>query len=239
MAVFFLLGNTNVKFATRTGDVTTFPIDQASRGIPPLVAPRRGDAAVAACVNPLCEPILGGICRMAGLKAPVYVGRSFPAGVEMAVENSSVVGIDRVLNVKAAYSRARAAAAAVDLGTAISVSVCDGEGRFVGGAILPGMRLSLKALSRGTAFLPDVAPARPAVALGTSTIRALHSGIYYGTLGGVREVVRRIGEELGTQLAVFLTGGDCELIAPDVPAGWQVVPALTVEGLALAYEESL
>lgn len=239
MAVFFLLGNTNIKLSTRRGEVQSFPVDQASRKLPPILTHHRNDAAVAACVNPLCEPILAGVCRMAGLAVPIYAGKNFPAGVELAVDNPATVGIDRVLNVKGAYERSRVASAAVDLGTAVSISVCDDAGRFVGGAIMPGMRLALKSLAKGTALLPDVAPARPGAALGNSTIKALHSGIYFGTIGAVAEVVDRIGREMGKELAVFLTGGDCELIAPDAPGEWTVVPALTIEGLTRAYEESL
>jgi type III pantothenate kinase len=101
------------------------------------------------------------------------------------------------------------------------------------------MGLALKSLAKGTAMLPDVAPARPRAALGNNTIRALHSGVYFGTIGAVNEVVGRIGREMGKDLAIFVTGGDCELVAPDAPKEWVIAPALTVEGLTRAYEESL
>ena len=137
-------------------------------------------------------------CVKASLLAPVYAGRDFVAGVELAVDNPAAVGIDRVLNVKAAFAHSGAACAAVDLGTAISISVCDDTGRFAGGAILPGVGLALAALRERTALLPEVRPALPATPLGRNTAAAMTSGCVFGAVGAIRVQVWRASPELTT-----------------------------------------
>lgn len=238
MTLFVLLGNTTIKVSARRGRVEALPVRTAETALAGVLSRHQGEAVVAACVNPPCESILRDACAKAGLSAPVYAGRDFPLGVELAVENPETVGVDRILNVKAAWHRARGAAVAVDLGTAVSISACDGEGRFVGGAILPGLDMSLKALASGTALLPETHQAKPESALGRNTIEAMHSGTYYGALGAVREIVERIQESLGAGAAVFVTGGDAPLYQRDLPAKWTIEPELTIEGLRLAYEGS-
>jgi type III pantothenate kinase len=239
MTVFILLGNTTIKMSHEPGMAEVFPVRTAKASLAAALAAHGGEVVVAACVNPPCEGILQAVCSAASLAVPLYAGRDFSAGVEMAVENPETVGVDRVLNVKAAYARARGAAIAVDFGTAVSISACDGAGRFVGGAILPGLAMALDALASGTALLPEIRPARPKSALGANTVTAMQSGTYYGTLGAAREIVARIQATFGCDNSVFVTGGDAELYSDDMPAGWVLAPGLTMEGLRLAYEESL
>jgi type III pantothenate kinase len=202
-----------------------------------FLAAHSSAAAVAASVNPTAEPLLVEMCFESGLSAPLYAGRDFPTGVEMAVENPAAVGIDRILNVKAAFGRSGAACAAVDFGTATSISVADGRGHFVGGAIMPGMAVALRALEESTALLPAVTLALPGEALGGNTAAAMLSGCVFGTLGATKEIISRINAELGTDLKVFVTGGDAKFLSPIVPAGWTTVGDLTFEGLRLAYDE--
>jgi type III pantothenate kinase len=237
MAIFFLLGNSTVKVSARRGSVSVVAIDAAREELPALLKPYAGRPAIAACVNPPCEPMLAQACRDAGLGAPLYAGRDLPIHMDFDVENPSTVGIDRVLNVKAAYAVNRRAAATVDLGTAVSVSVVDDDGRFVGGAILPGMSLACRSLASGTASLPLVCPSRPKAALGKSTVAAMESGVFYGTLGAVREIISRVSSELDTDIRVFVTGGDSALMRSDLPDDWTYAPGLTMEGLRLVYEE--
>jgi len=238
MITYFLIGNTSIKVAHGDGPVLSLPAGAPAETLAAFLDAAGGGAAAAASVNPPAEAAVNEACRRAGLDGPVYVGRDFPAGVEMAVGEPEAVGIDRILNVKAAYARCGSACAAVDLGTAVSISVADGEGAFVGGAIMPGLSLSLRALHEHTAFLPEVAPAAPRCALGGDTAEAMLSGAVNGTRGAIKEVVSNISEEAGSSLAVFLTGTDSALIAPGCPPQWRVVDSLTLEGLRLAYAGS-
>lgn len=233
-----LLGNTSIKVARGDTQPVCLPADVAVAELAALVKGAHTAAPIAASVNPAAEKRLNAACREAGISAPLYAGRDFPAGVRFAVGEPDRAGIDRVLNVKAAWHRCHAACAAVDLGTAISISVADDEGRFAGGAILPGLALSLRALHRETAFLPELLPAPVDDALGGDTASAMLSGVLYGARGAVAELVDRMGRSLGSPLEVFLTGGDRPLVAPLCPREWQVVDTLTLEGLRLAHAES-
>jgi len=236
--VFFLLGNTTLKVEAGRGRVRAYHVNSIGSEARGLLAAHTGARAVAASVNPAAEPLLAEICFQSGLSAPLFAGRDFPTGVEVSVENPVSVGIDRILNVRAAFARSGVACAAVDVGTATSISVADDRGRFVGGAILPGMAVALKALEESTALLPAVTLTLPAEPLGRNTAAAMLSGCVFGTLGAVKEIISRINAELGRELKVFLTGGDAELLSAIAPAGWTAVPNLTFEGLRLAYDES-
>ena len=238
MPVFILIGNTSVKVEAAPGSLESFPVGRAARLLKDSLRPSAGEGAVIASVNPSAEKGVEAACRRAGLRNPTYAGRDFPAGVEIALDSPESVGIDRILNVKAAFARSRAACAAVDLGTAVSVSVADESGRFVGGAIMPGIGLSLRCLAGATALLPAVSPAPPDTPLARDTASAMRSGCVFGALGAIREIVGRTGRVMRKDLKVILTGGDAQLLASLVPEGWLILPGLTLEGLRLAYEET-
>lgn len=235
MAAYILVGNTNIKVSADGRADAVVSVSIARGGLVPALSGQSGPVA-AASVNPAAEEAVAAACASAGLPAPVYVGRDFSTGVEMLVDNPGAVGIDRILNVRAAFEAARGACAAVDFGTALSISVCDSRGRFVGGAISPGIALSLDALHRETALLPAVSPDVPRAALGPNTRDAMLSGCVCGAAGAAREVLSRIEKELGLKLAVFVTGGDAALVGAFLPADWTVTPGLTMTGLRLAYD---
>lgn len=238
MRVFLLVGNTSVKIAPQGHQLQSFPLDAAG-AVARFLEDFTGALPVAASVNPAAEETIDEACRGAALSMPLYAGRDFPTGVEVDVEHPERVGIDRILNVKAAFHRAQCPSAVVDLGTAVSISVADGQGRFAGGAIFAGIRLGLKALHEGTALLPDVSPGVPVSPLGRDTVSAMQSGVLYGTVGAAKEVLARISAALNCSLEVFLTGGDCLLVGEVSPAPWHIVEGLTLEGLRLAHDESL
>jgi type III pantothenate kinase len=152
------------------------------------------------------------------------------------------VGIDRLLNA-VAVNRLREEgrpAIVVDCGTATTVDFVDQSGAFAGGAILPGFELSARALHRYTALLPlisiDELAAVPKSPLGTNTLEALHSGLFWGQLGAVRELVARLTPETSEPLLV-LTGGGSHLLAPHFPQA-RHEPALALQGVVLAAASS-
>ena len=130
-----------------------------------------------------------------------------------------MVGIDRLLNAVGA-NRLRSAhtpAVVVDLGTAITVDLVGPQGDFLGGAILPGIGTSARALYEFTDLLPLLdmhALAEPPPPLGTATTEALRSGLYWGAVGGVRELITRLGEAGEIDAAdPFLAGGTAPAVA--------------------------
>lgn len=150
-----------------------------------------------------------------------------------------LVGIDRLLNAVAANALRPAGepAVVVDLGTAITVDRVDSRGAFRGGAILPGIGLSARALHQFTDLLPlleMVALAEPPPPLGTSTVEALRSGLYWGALGGIRELVGRLNELEPAPARVFLSGGAAPAVASLLSESAAYVPHLTLGGIALA-----
>jgi type III pantothenate kinase len=160
------------------------------------------------------------------------------------VDEPARVGIDRLVAAFAAdrLRRRDRAAIVVDLGTAITVDLLDAEGAFCGGAILPGIALSARALSEHTDALPRVTLdhlEKPPNALGKSTVPAIEAGIYWGAIGAVRELIAQMSSGLTKAPDVFLTGGAsahvAELLTTNAEYEVLHVPHLVLSGIALVY----
>lgn len=151
------------------------------------------------------------------------------------VEQPHRVGSDRLL-AAVAVNRLRAPerpAIVIDAGTAITVDLVSAVGAFEGGVILPGFRLTARALAEGTDLLPEVdydPAAEPPPVVGTSTAAAIRSGLFWGQVGAVRELVQRMSDQLGAAPQVFVAGGDAERLAAFLPRS-QVVPELVLAGI--------
>lgn len=173
------------------------------------------------------------------LQVPVLrVRQDLPVDMPVLLDRPERLGDDRLMNGVAAYHRARGAVIVVDFGTASTVEAVSDKGEYLGGAIGPGVSLSAIALRNATALLPEITPAPTDSALGTNTQQAMQAGIFFGQVGMAREIIARLAAELGGRPAVYATGGDAECIAAHVPAIDEVVPALTLEGIALTYAAS-
>lgn len=156
----------------------------------------------------------------------------------VSLPRPDMVGIDRLLSAVGA-NRLRppnTPALVVDLGTAITVDLVGPQGDFKGGAILPGIGTSARALHEFTDLLPLLdmqALAEPPPPLGTATIEALRSGLYWGAVGGVRELISRLGQLAKAVPQVFLTGGAAPAVASLLSHDAIYVPHLTLAGIAL------
>ena len=148
------------------------------------------------------------------------------------------VGIDRLLDAWAVnhLRQAHRPAVVIDAGSAVTVDAVRADGCFLGGAILPGLRMAASALSQATSQLPLVGPIAddwPDV-IGRSTQEAIRSGVLWGTVGAVREITRRMDKQLGGGAQVFVTGGDADCLRP--PAADEPVefyPNLVLSGIRL------
>jgi type III pantothenate kinase len=158
------------------------------------------------------------------------------------VKEPDKVGIDR-LAAAAAANRLRdpaRAAIVVHVGTAIVVDLVSDEGRFCGGAILPGIAMSAHALHECTNLLPQSSMqelGEPPAALGTSTLEAIHSGLYWGAIGAMRELVARLSNSRaasGVEADIFLTGGAAPSVAGQLGPNVQYAEHLVLSGIALA-----
>lgn len=162
-------------------------------------------------------------------------GTALP-GVRALVREPQRVGIDRLLNCLACARLHAAPAIVVDVGTATTLDFVTGAGDYGGGVIAPGPRVSVAALAAAAQLLPPVRFARPARILGLDTETCMQSGAYWGFVGLVRELLARLREEVGPVDVVVGTGGNCALIAEDVPELERIDPDLTLRGIALAGE---
>lgn len=163
--------------------------------------------------------------------------------LEVALERPDMVGIDRLLAAVAAnrLRHPRRAAVIVDLGTAITVDLVSTEGAFLGGAILPGIAISARALHEFTDLLPEIRMSelqQQPPALGGATEPAMRAGLYWGAVGGVRELIGRLAEEVSAQPEVFLTGGAGEVVARLFGPTARYQPHLTLAGIILAAARS-
>lgn len=171
--------------------------------------------------------------------APVVVGASgVEPGLRILLPNPREVGADRLVAALAAHARWPGTKIVLDFGTATTFDVVTTDGDYAGGVIAPGVNLALDALYAGTAQLPRIKVARPAAVVGTGTVSAMESGIYWGYVGLVEGIVQRIRAEYADagRLTVIATGG----LAPLFAEGTDVITAtdvnLTLTGIVIVYQ---
>ena len=192
------------------------------------VAPLQG-AVLVSVVPHLTGPVAGALAALTG-KPVRIIDRDTPTGLPLGDYDPARLGMDRVVDCVAALARHAPPLAVFNMGAATTLSVVDGEGVFQGGMILPGLALSLSALSDGAAQLPAVTFARPEGLIGTDTESCMRCGALYGAAGAIEGIARRLEEQFGP-LTVVLTGGNSAYVRPllRIPAIWE--PNLTFLGL--------
>ncbi|MDR1885695.1 MAG: type III pantothenate kinase [Synergistaceae bacterium] len=166
---------------------------------------------------------------------PLIVTSELDLGIRIDMDNPREVGADRLVNAVAAVSLCGYPVVSVDLGTTINLDVVSRDGDYIGGAIAPGLEVSMQTLFSKAAKLPQIALASPGMAIGRNTMKAVQSGIVYGFVGLVDSLVERIFAELGARTPVIATGGHAEILAADSKTVTRLEPWLTLEGLRIIY----
>jgi type III pantothenate kinase len=169
----------------------------------------------------------------------VVVEPGVRTGVPLLYDNPKEVGPDRIVNALAAHHLYGGPAIVVDFGTSTNFDVVSAKGEFLGGALSPGLEISIDALAQRGARLFKIELARPRSVIGKSTVEALQSGLLYGTVGQVDGLVRRITAELGGTATVIATGGLAPLVLSESETLQHHEPDLTLIGLRLVYERNL
>ena len=170
--------------------------------------------------------------------------RAFVAGDDLEIPvvnrlpNPREAGADRLVNVLGALGRYAPPLVIVDFGTATTFDVVDAEGAFIGGIIAPGINLSLEALHQHAAKLPRIAVSAPGSVIGRSTVHAMQSGVYFGYIGLIEYLVRRVRNEYGAPMAVIATGGLAKLLGKGCAAIETVDLDLTMAGLVEIVERN-
>jgi len=193
--------------------------------------------AAVASVVPVRERALAAALRRELGLGPRYLGRDLGAPLKLRVEDPAEVGADRLASALAAHRRF-GAAVVVDFGTAVTVNAVSARGEFLGGAILPGPALAVRALASGTARVRVPAPERAVKPPGRSTAEAVGAAATYGLAGAVDRLVEEMRSALGGRAALVATGGGAGLLAPLCRTRFRVLPDLVLEGLAIAVSES-
>jgi type III pantothenate kinase len=168
----------------------------------------------------------------------VVVEPGVRTGVPLHYDNPKEVGADRIMNALAAHHLYGGPAVVVDFGTSTNFDVVSAKGEFLGGALAPGIEISIDALAARGARLFKVEVARPRSVIGKSTVEALQSGLLYGFTGQVDGVVRRIVAELGEPATVVATGGLASLVMEESETIEHYEPDLTLIGLRLVFERN-
>ncbi len=173
-----------------------------------------------------------------GLEA-VMVQPGIRTGIDLKYENPRELGSDRICNAVAAYTLYGGPCVFIDFGTATSLGAMDGRGSFLGGSILPGVKLAGEALVQGTAKLKRIELTMPERAIGRTTVTNLQSGILFGHVGQVDYLVRRFREEMNApECPVVATGGMARLIASRSETITDVDGLLTLKGMRLIWERN-
>src|ERR1700733_12055178 len=162
---------------------------------------------------------------------PLIARSTLNWGFDIKVDAPAEVGADRLLNALAAYQLFHQALVVVDFGTATNFDVVDGTGAYLGGAIAPGITLSIEALHQAAARLPRIGIGRPHEVIGRATVPAMQSGIYWGYVGLIEGLVARITREMGQALKVVATGGLAPLFSEGTEIFDRIEPDLTLDGL--------
>ena len=170
---------------------------------------------------------------------PMFVAPGIKTGIHIKYDNPRELGSDRIANAVAAYELYGGPCIFIDFGTATSFGVVSEKGEFLGGAICPGVKLSLDALTGNAAKLPNIELNIPPSAIGKNTVTSMQSGLLFGYVGLVESLISRFKDEMSAPHArVIATGGMSKTIGKLTPAIDVLDPLLTLEGLKLLYHSN-
>jgi type III pantothenate kinase len=198
--------------------------------------PFTAQAAIGASVVPQAtESVTRMFADRFGVITPWLVNGT-QVGLPVTYDPPHAVGADRLANALGALALYHAPVVVVDFGTATTFDVVDASGAYAGGAILPGVVVSMEALASRAAKLPQIALREPSRAIGRNVVESLEAGVLFGAAGAIEELAHRISEELGTPPTFLATGGLGEVFVRLCPSIHRYCPTLTLDGLIIALD---
>ena len=198
-------------------------------------------AVVMGSVVPVLTPIMRSMSQRYFDRDPLIVKPASNAGMPILYKNPEEVGADRIANSIAAYETygtQKLPLIIADLGTATTFDAVSAKGEYLGGVICPGPQIAAEALFQRAARLPRVDVRKPASVIGQTTIGAIESGLFYGYLGMVEAIVRRMTDALGGKATSIATGGLAPLIVPETELFAASDPDITLHGLRIVWERN-
>jgi type III pantothenate kinase len=247
------LGNTNVVLGLYEGEtlVQTFRVatarsrteDEYAVLLQQLFSLRQlsldgVSAAIIASVVPQLTDVMVSAIRQAVGREPLIVGPGLKTGMPILYDNPHDVGADRIVDAVAAFARYQSGVIVVDFGTATTFNCVSPKGEYLGGVIVPGVKVSLDGLMQSAAKLRPVELTAPPRVLGRNTTHALQSGVIHGYAAMVDGLVDRLIEELSFPCRVIATGGLSSLIGKHSKRIEALDSDLTLEGLRILYERN-
>jgi len=245
-------GNTNITFAVfdgeklradwRVGTVARRTGDEYGALLQSLFAARGlsfagiDGAVIASVVPSATDALIRFAKKHLHIDDPVILSPEMDLGIKVNYRPVSDVGADRIANAIAAHAKYGGKVIVVDFGTATTLDAVSEDGEYLGGAIAPGIQISLEALFARAARLTGVRLTPPEEAIGHTTAASLQSGIIFGFAGQVDALVERFQAEMGGGAKVIATGGVADLIAPHSRTIEGVDDMLTLDGLRIIHE---
>lgn len=195
------------------------------------------DCIISSVVPPVFNSVRTGIVKVTG-RQPMVVGPGIRTGLNIQMDHPAQVGSDRIVIAVAALAEYEAPLILLDLGTATTIEAVDRGGIYLGGCIMPGVRISLDALSANAAQLPSIRLDRPKKVVGKNTEDSMRSGIMYGTAAMIDGMLERMEAELGWQATVLATGGMAQFIVPLCRRQITIEKDLLLKGLNVIYKKN-
>lgn len=195
------------------------------------------DCIISSVVPPVFNSVRTGVIKIIG-KQPMVVGPGLKTGLNIHVDVPSQVGSDRIVIAVAALAEYKAPLLLLDLGTATTIEAVEPDNVYMGGVIIPGVRVSLDALTSRAAQLPGISLDQPKKVIGKNTVDCMRSGMMYGTAAMIDGLVERMEEELGHRCTLIATGGLAQFITPLCKREIILEKDLLLKGLNIIYKKN-
>lgn len=196
------------------------------------------NSVIISSVVPPLTPVFESMSQDLLKVKPLVVGPGLKTGMSILYENPQEVGADRVVASVAAYEKYGGPAIVVDFGTATTFDAISKNGEYLGGAIAPGIQIAAEALYLKTAKLPRIEIKKPKNAVGRTTVTSMQSGLYFGYIGLISNIIKEISKELGEGISIVATGSFASQIYPDIEAIEYLEPFLVLEGLRIIHDRN-
>ena len=196
------------------------------------------DCIISSVVPPVFNSVCTGLVKIIH-KEPMVVGPGIKTGLNIQMDTPSQVGSDRIVIAVAALAEFEPPLILLDLGTATTIEVVGKGSTYLGGCIIPGVRVSLEALTSRTAQLPGIRLDTPRRVVGKNTVDCMRSGIMHGTAAMLDGMLDRVEEELGFSTTVVATGGMAQFIVPLCRREIRLERDLLLKGLNIIYQKNV
>ena len=195
-------------------------------------------AIISSVVPPLTSIMRKAIAFAYGTDA-FLVGPGIKTGINIHCDNPASVGADLICACVAAHNLYKSPALVIDMGTATKIMVLDKNGAFIGVSIIPGVSIALKALTQGTAQLPQISLEAPKSVIGKNTADCMRSGVVFGNASMLDGMIDRFNDEMGENLPVYATGGLAPTIIPHCKHDIAIDENLVLKGLNILYNKNV